>query len=468
MAQTPAAQDANYRKATQAQVEQLLRKKNYHSLTLPDGTQIPGLIPAEALEQRIRAFPIPASLEGRRVLDVGAASGWNSIEMARRGASVMAIDCVDFEELRTAQELFDLNIDYRILDVDELDRETVGDFDYVLFLGVLYHLRHPLLALEKMCALTRQAAFVESFVTDVEGSLNEACSLEFYETDQLGGQIDNWFGPTANCLVALCRSAGFVRVKLEYVAQRRAGVTCHRRWEPEPLDAAVAPAWLYSAVNNRTNDVDFHSGKDEYLCIYFRSVETELTPGRMRVEVDGYGVNTLTVHDLGQGDWQANSRLPPGLAPGEHVVRLRTDASRFGNEFRIVLRDKRATPAPGAQQRDALELATADALPAPEIYSLENSLDRSNTFRGYRSERLCCRFRGGQRDLNRDTVFAAIDGVEAPIPISFLTDLAHGEWQANIVLPRDLLPGTHSIRIRTAATAWSEPSEFEFQPSPDD
>jgi SAM-dependent methyltransferase len=459
MSHTPASQDAQYRSATQSQVEQLLRKKNYHSLTLPDGTEIPGLISVEALERRIRAFPIPESLVGRRVLDVGAASGWNSLEMARRGADVMAVDCVEFEELRTATELFDLAIDYRILDVDELDGAVVGDFDYVLFLGVLYHLRHPLLALEKICALTRETAFVESFVTDSGDAPSEACTLEFYETDQLGGQIDNWFGPTAKCLVALCRAAGFVRVKLEYVAtERRAGVTCHRRWEPEPPSSNVEPAWLYSAVNNRTNDVAFYTGKDEYLCIYFRSGELGLTTDRMRIEVDGYGVNALTLHDLGKGDWQVNSRLPPGLAPGEHVVRLRTDATRFGNEFRIQLLDSRSGPAP---LQAAPEMA-ASSHPAPAIYSLENSLNRSRILHGYKSERLVCRFRGGQRSLSRESVFACLD--EEPIPIAFLTDLAHGEWQANVELPRELAPGSHSIRIRTLASGWSDPAEFLFEP----
>ncbi|HTW67047.1 MAG TPA: methyltransferase domain-containing protein [Bryobacteraceae bacterium] len=459
MPQTPAAQDAHYRHATQAQVEQLLRKKNYHSLTLPDGTAIPGLIPVEALERRIRAFPIPELLAGRRVLDVGAASGWNSIEMARRGAEVMAIDCVEFEELRTATELFNLPIDYRILDVDELDRALVGDFDYVLFLGVLYHLRHPLLALEKICALTRETAFVESFVTDSEGAPSDACTLEFYETDQLGGQIDNWFGPTAKCLVALCRSAGFVRVKLEYIAtERRAGVTCHRRWEAEPGSSNFEPAWLYSAVNNRTNDIVFHTGKDEYLCIYFRSAEADLTPDRMRIEVDGYGVNALTLHNPGKGDWQVNSRLPPGLAPGEHAVRLRTDATRFGNEFRIQLRDSRSQPAPV----DAPPAMATAVQPAPVIFLLENSLDRSQTMHGYRSERLVCRFRGAPRNLSREAVFARLD--EQSIPVSFLTDLAHGEWQANMELPRDLAPGSHAICIRTVASGWSDPAEFLFEP----
>jgi len=451
----PAAQDANYRRATQAQVEQLLRKQNYHSLTLPDGTEIPGLIPVIALEQRINSFPIPASLVGRRVLDVGAASGWNAFEMARRGADVVAIDCVDFEELRTANDLSGLNIDYRILDVDELTRETIGDFDYVLFFGVLYHLRHPLLALEKICALTRETAFVESFVTDSPDAPSDACSLEFYETDQLGGQIDNWFGPTAKCLLALCRSAGFVRVKLEYVAaERRAGVTCHRRWEAEPEHSGVAPAWLYSAVNNRTNDVYFHAGKDEYLCIYFRSDESGLTGERIRIEVDGYGVNALTVHDLDKGDWQANSRLPPGLALGEHVVRLRTDATRFGNEFRIHFGGSGP-----AEEHKAIDLPAAER-PAPAIYSIENSLDRSRTFHGYRSERLVCRFRGASRDLVRDAVLASID--DEPIAVSFLTDLANGDWQANVELARDLAPGVHSIRIRTIASEWSESAEFVF------
>jgi tRNA (mo5U34)-methyltransferase len=455
LGQIPASQDANYRSATQAQVEQLLRKQNYHALTLPDGTEIPGLIPVSALERRIRSFAIPESLAGKRVLDVGAASGWNSIEMARRGASVMAVDCVEFDELRIASELCGPSIDYRILDVDELARETVGDFDYILFLGVLYHLRHPLLALEKICALTRETAFVESFVTDPDGEPSDACTLEFYETDQLGGQIDNWFGPTAKCLVALCRAAGFVRVKLEYIEQRRAGVTCHRRWEPEPESSAIAPAWLYSAVNNRTNDIYFHPGKDEYLCVYFRTEETDLTPDRVRIEVDGYGVNALTVHSLGQGDWQVNSRLPPGIDPGEHIVRLRTEGTRFGNEFRIQLGAVAATP------REPRSVASSPEAP-PEIYSLENSLDRSRTFHGYRAERLCCRFRGASRDLSREAVFASID--ETLATIVFLTDLANADWQANIELPRDLASGSHTVRIRTTASNWSDPAEFEFVP----
>ena len=52
--------------------------------------------------------------------------------------------------------------------MEELSPETVGLFDYVLFFGVFYHLRNPLAGLEKICSITREAAFVESYVTDGE------------------------------------------------------------------------------------------------------------------------------------------------------------------------------------------------------------------------------------------------------------------------------------------------------------
>jgi len=180
-----------FRRRTQQQVDQLSRHSSYHSLELADGTVIPGLIGIDALKARIRSFPIPEDLRGKRALDVGAASGWNSFEMERRGADVVAVDCVEFEEFHMARALLGSKVDYRILDVDELTPESIGRFDYVLFFGVLYHLRHPLLGLERICSLTTEAAFVESFVTDTGPDPSAACTLEFYETNELGGQIDN-------------------------------------------------------------------------------------------------------------------------------------------------------------------------------------------------------------------------------------------------------------------------------------
>ena len=222
-----------------------------------------------------------------------------------------------------ARRLLGSGVELRVLDVDELSPETAGLFDYVLFLGVLYHLRHPLLGLEKICSVTKEAAFVESYVT--EGA--EHNLLEFYETTELGGQVDNWWGPNTQCLLAMCRSAGFARVRLEGVAGGRARVTCWRHWEPPDPNPTEPAPWIHAAINNRTNDIYFHHGKDEYVCLYFKSPEKDLKLGQIRAEIDGYGVPSLVLADLGRNGWQVNFRIPPWLEPGPHEVRVRTVTS---------------------------------------------------------------------------------------------------------------------------------------------
>ncbi len=456
----PAAGNPTFYQLVQEQVALLSSKGWYHSIELPDGQVIQGMIGIEALKARLAQFPIPADLTGKRVLDVGAWTGWCSFEMERRGADVVAVDCVEFEEFREAHRLIGSKVDYRILDVEELTPESVGLFDYVLFFGVLYHLRNPLLGLEKICAITRDTAFVESFVTD-DGTA--PCTMEFYETNELGGQIDNWFGPTVACATALCRSAGFAQTRLEYVTpDRRAGITCRRLWESPP-DPPTQPApVLYSAVNNRTNDIYFHPSKDEYICIYFRSEVPDLDCARLRVEVDGYGAPVLVLVNLRLNEWQANLRVPPGLGPGAHDVRLRATGSAHSNTFRIVMRARGELST--AASRDAVGthelLSTTD--PASVIHEVTNGMTESNVFEGHRNEYVCCRFRTAEPGLERDRVILEID--EAPAPILFLTDLGDGCWQANSRLPVELSPGVHRVRIRTLRSPFSEPHEIVLRP----
>jgi SAM-dependent methyltransferase len=446
----------------QKYVADLARKQHYHSLELNDGTVLPGLIGVEALRARVRSFPIPEDLRGRRVLDVGAASGWNAFEMERRGAEVVAVDCVEYSELREVGELRGSRIDYRLLDVDELDPAGLGTFDYILFFGVLYHLRHPLLGLEKICALARDSVFIESFVADGLGERSDACTMEFYETDELGGQIDNWCGPTTKCLMAMCRSAGFAQVKLEYVGEGRAGITCRRRWEAPMANPAAAPPYLCSAVNNRTIEPAFHRAKDEYMCLYFRSRET-LTRHDLRAEVDGFGVPALAVTRTGEqrdgtGEWQANLRLPPGLAAGSHEVRLRTVNSDFSNSLSIVMT---AEPGPGpALPADfpSLEAATASA---PALVAVENTFDGSTIFRGFKNEYLSVVFTTAETALRRDDVLLQVDG--SNVPVHLLTNPGGVEWQVNAKLPADLAAGTHHARVRTARSPFCEAGEFRLE-----
>ena len=116
----------------------------------------------------------------------------------------------------------------------------MGVFDFVFCLGILYHLKHPLLALEIVCALTTDTAIVESFVIDAntwQEHQDEVPTMEFYETDELGNQLDNWIGPSVSCLMAMCRAAGFARVEFLHTTGLHAGVACHRKWEPIPAEA---------------------------------------------------------------------------------------------------------------------------------------------------------------------------------------------------------------------------------------
>src|SRR5665213_3034664 len=136
----------------------------WHSFELPDGRRIDGVNTVESLRKRIEVHTIPQDLSGARVLDIGAWDGWYSFEMERRGAQVLAIDCWDNPHFHQIRAALKSRVEYRQMDVYELNPQTVGRFDIVLFMGVLYHLKHPLLGLEKVCAVTTGMAVVDSFI----------------------------------------------------------------------------------------------------------------------------------------------------------------------------------------------------------------------------------------------------------------------------------------------------------------
>jgi hypothetical protein len=103
-------------------------------------------------------------------------------------------------------------------------------FDVVLFLGVLYHLRHPLLALDEVRALTRGTMLLETAVCDHELEERSGDALaRFYRRDELGADPSNWFAPTARALVDWCDSCGFDTELIDAwpaAAPERAAVRC--------------------------------------------------------------------------------------------------------------------------------------------------------------------------------------------------------------------------------------------------
>ena len=437
-----AAGNAEFDDRIQVMAQRVQTRFRYHTIELPDGSVLPGLQTTEHLRWRLGLFGLPEDLRGKRVLDIGAWDGWFSFECERRGAQVTAVDCVALNTFLEAKELLGSRVEYLTLDVGELSAAKLGTFDVVLFLGVLYHLRHPLLGLEKVVELCTDLALIESFVIASE-SRTIPSVMEFYERTELGGQIDNWCGPSPEALLAMCRSAGFAQAELKDITNQRASVICRRRW-PEPEGTGAAPH-LSAAVNNRTQTAQFHPLKDEYLCCYFRSPETGLTPDEISVEVDGFGTHALTVTASGEGAWQADCIRPPGLAPGRHRVRMRTRNSAHSNVVEFEMTDESGSGA----------AAPSNSLPreAPELCSAELFPPSDSRLAIGKAGSLVCYFRCAAETLGIGDIHLDVAGeIRHPHTISSHGD---GVWQANLILHTPINAGS-ALRLRLGNGPWTE------------
>src|SRR5713101_1737289 len=147
------------------QVDQI---KWWHSIDLGNGIITPGRVDNLGTLRRIG---MPGRLDGKTVLDVGAWDGFFSFEAERRGAErVLATDSFVWRGgwptgkagFELARRALNSRVEDMEIDVLELSPERVGTFDIVLFLGVLYHMRHPLLALERVASVTRELLIVET------------------------------------------------------------------------------------------------------------------------------------------------------------------------------------------------------------------------------------------------------------------------------------------------------------------
>jgi tRNA (mo5U34)-methyltransferase len=305
----------------------------YHSIELPDGRVIPGIQTIDQMRARLRHFPVPQDLRGKRVLDIGAWDGWFSFEMEKRGASVVAVDSVQSERFLVARDLLQSKVEFVLSDVYDLNPADLGHFDVILFLGVLYHLKHPLLALEKVCALATDLVCVESYVTDGGRKRDRKPCMEFYEANELCGQFDNWVGPNSACLLSFCRAAGFARSTLENVIHHRAHVTCSRKWD-RPVGLKESP-YVVGVENSASHNHHFAANRDEYMSIWFKSPERKLGDSDVFPQIGEYGSRPALVSNTGQDGWHATVKLPPGLSAGWHEVKIRVRDSAWSNIVRI-------------------------------------------------------------------------------------------------------------------------------------
>ncbi len=93
--------------------QEFLKKGWYHSFNLPGIGVIDGIISLEDLEKRWASMPLPADLTGKRVLDIGTWDGWCAFEAERRGASVVAVDCVEQENFQWLHRKLGSRVSYQ-------------------------------------------------------------------------------------------------------------------------------------------------------------------------------------------------------------------------------------------------------------------------------------------------------------------------------------------------------------------
>lgn len=273
----------------------------WHSITLPDGTVIPGYKTVEQLEEEWAALSLPA-LAGKEVLDIGAWDGYFSFRAEQAGASaVTALDhfvwSLDaLEKLRYHQacreagvpprpydevpelwkpdelpgkrpfdlacELLDSRVRSVVVDFMSADVDALPCADVVLFLGVLYHLKDPVRAMERVRAVTRELAVIETEAVHLP-TYPSIPLAEFIPGSALHDDPTNWWAPNEAGLAGLARAAGFSRVesvgpgferaRADHAAYvdwaRREGPEEHRACPDEKADQvfryrAVIHAWV--------------------------------------------------------------------------------------------------------------------------------------------------------------------------------------------------------------------------------
>ena len=295
----------------------------WHSIELPDGRVTPGAHLLDELKQNYARFALPAKLAGKRVLDIGCWDGFYSFEAERNGAQVVSVDCWTSDKFLYAREQLRSQAQFHELSVYEVTAELLGQFDIVFFLGVLYHLRHPLLALERVCEVTQDFAIIESHVADGLVATSQPV-MEFYELDELGGQYDNWWGPNTECLVRMARAAGFCRVEVLRHHISRSVIKAHRRWE-QPVQSR-REAIKITAV---TSSVDFsraipHQGRHAMLSIWVEGLPADANRREVQLEIGGLGALPYFIGHLhnesGAAYAHISAEVPRGLRAGKVPV----------------------------------------------------------------------------------------------------------------------------------------------------
>ncbi len=238
----------------------------FHNIHLPDGTQT-------APEHFLGDFPafkwnqikknIPRNLTGKTVLDIGCNAGFYSLELAKRGAEVTAID-FDTTYLKQAEWVIrQFGLEHaitlkqqQVYDLAQYDEQ----YDIVWFMGVFYHLRYPLLALDILSRKVREILVFQTLTMPGEGNFETGENYKLNDRKEIAKENwpkmafiekklnedpTNWWLANRSCIEAMLRTCGFM-------ITARPGDEIYL-CEPDPDNKGVSKSWneseYLSAVN---------------------------------------------------------------------------------------------------------------------------------------------------------------------------------------------------------------------------
>jgi SAM-dependent methyltransferase len=218
---------------------QLVGRTCYHRYEVEDGFSTPGeyfeLDPKTCLDE----LGVPATLTGLRALDIGAWDGPFTFELEHRGADVTALDIQnpDVTVFNAVKAIKHSHARYVQGGVYEASPEALGTFDLVLFAGVYYHLKNPVVALQRIRRLLKDdglffiegAAATDYMADQLVNALGvskktaaetadiiDHLPISYFDTEQrIYGDWSNWFFPTTRCLEVMMQDSGFRNVTLE-------------------------------------------------------------------------------------------------------------------------------------------------------------------------------------------------------------------------------------------------------------
>ena len=205
----------------------------FHQIDFGNGIMSAGAIKTNKL-RRISNAVFDRPITDKTVLDIGCWDGAQSLEAARRGASrVLATDhyvwhhggdrrCVELVRKHLAP-----SIEIMDIDVPELTPDRVGQFDFVLFLGVLYHVKDPFATLERLAKLVKEVLVVESRILPLPLPWPYA---RFWPGSTLNQDPTNWWTFTERCVVDMLREIGFRKIKTYRPDWRFRRCIFHAEW----------------------------------------------------------------------------------------------------------------------------------------------------------------------------------------------------------------------------------------------